>query len=325
MAFLGGRTTLKAPSEFDSLAIERPIVVESIRDSLLAVRFTAMASPCEVLLPTMPEGEARLIGATAAIEAWRIEAKFSRYRSGSVISWIHAHTDRPIEVDAETAALLDFARHCYEISDKRFDITSGILRRLWCFDGSDQIPSRSRVLDSLPSIGFDKLSWHAPWLTLPGGMELDFGGIGKEYAVDRACELIATSHPGPFLVNFGGDLRALDCPRNKPWQIGIERPGFENDAHMILELRSGGLATSGDSRRFLQRGASRYGHILDPLTGWPVADAPRSVTVAASSCTEAGLLATLAMLSGRLAEEFLQNQNAEFWIFRDSGELCAIG
>jgi thiamine biosynthesis lipoprotein len=85
---------------------------------------------------------------------------------------------------------------------------------------------------------------------------------------------------------------------------------------MILDLEHGALATSGDSRRYLLKDGVRYGHILDPRTGWPVPDAPRSVTVAASSCTEAGLLSTLALLQGARAEEFLEEQGARFWLLR---------
>ncbi|HUY84507.1 MAG TPA: FAD:protein FMN transferase [Steroidobacteraceae bacterium] len=74
--------------------------------------------------------------------------------------------------------------------------------------------------------------------------------------------------------------------------------------------------TSGDARRFLLKDGRRYGHILDPHTGWPVRDAPRSVTVAAASCTEAGLLSTLAMLRGPGAETFLEQQGAQHWVLR---------
>ena len=64
------------------------------------------------------------------------------------------------------------------------------------------------------------------------------------------------------------------------------------------------------------RGGTRYGHILDPRTGWPIERAPRSVTVAAGSCTQAGMLATFAMLRGAAAESFLKDQDVKFWIFR---------
>jgi len=145
-------------------------------------------------------------------------------------------------------------------------------------------------------------------------MELDFGGIGKEYAVDRAYELLATRLYVPFLINFGGDLRANRPPAQGTWQVGIERPDTDREATMLLDLEHGALATSGDSRRYVLKDGRRYGHILDPRTGWPVPGSPRSVTVAASSCTEAGLLSTLALLHGAGAREFLEEEGARYWL-----------
>jgi thiamine biosynthesis lipoprotein len=145
-------------------------------------------------------------------------------------------------------------------------------------------------------------------------MELDFGGIGKEYAVDRAYELLAAHDSAPFLINFGGDLRANRPPLHGPWQVGIEQPDTDREAGMLLDLEQGALATSGDSRRYLLQHGVRYGHILNPLTGWPDPESPRSITVAASSCTEAGLLSTVAMLRGAGAQAYLDDQGVRYWL-----------
>jgi thiamine biosynthesis lipoprotein len=292
------------------------LIVEARGADLLAVRFTAMASPCEVLVPSMSHHAALAIGAVAAQEAWRIEKKFSRYRDDSVTAWIHRNRGIAIEVDEETAALMDFASQCFDLSEGLFDITSGVLRRVWRFDGSDRIPGTAAVAALLPLIGFAKLQWNAPRLLLPEGMELDFGGIGKEYAVDRAYELLAARNTIPFLVNLGGDLRANRPPSHGPWQVGIERPDSEREPSLLLDLEHGALATSGDSRRYLLRDGVRYGHILHPGTGWPVPGAPRSVTVAASSCTEAGLLATMALLHGSRARAFLDDEGVRYWVLQ---------
>jgi thiamine biosynthesis lipoprotein len=230
-----------------------------------------------------------------------------------VLAWIHRNRGTQIEVDEETTSLLNFASQCFELTEGLFDITSGILRRAWKFDGSSRIPEPAAVARLLPSIGFDKLKWQAPHLLLPAGMELDFGGFGKEYAVDRAYDMLAACRSAPFLINFGGDLRANRSPSHGPWQVCIERAGTGQEAAMVLELERGALATSGDSRRFLLKDGIRYSHILDPHTGWP-ANSPRSVTVAASSCSEAGLISTLALLHGSGAQAFLEEHAVRYWL-----------
>jgi thiamine biosynthesis lipoprotein len=119
------------------------------------------------------------------------------------------------------------------------------------------------------------------------------------------------------LLNFGGDLLALGPQGGgSPWRVGIESVTAEATAAKHIELGVGALATSGDARRFLLKDGQRYGHILDAKTGWPVAGAPRSVTVAAATCTEAGMLATLALLQGAEAERFLDAQGVQFWTLR---------
>jgi FAD:protein FMN transferase len=102
-----------------------------------------------------------------------------------------------------------------------------------------------------------------------------------------------------------------------PWRVGVETPGAEDQrATRLIDLRQGALATSGDTYRYVARDGKRYTHILDPRTGYPVENAPRSVTVAASTCTQAGMLTTLGVLQGADAERFLQGAGAQFWVQR---------
>ncbi len=117
------------------------------------------------------------------------------------------------------------------------------------------------------------------------------------------------------LVDFGGDI-AVSRPREPhPWRVGIE--AATSEAHQpTIALTAGGVATSGDSHRFLLRDGVRYSHILDPRTGWPVAHAPRAMTVFAQSCTQAGMMATLASLQGADAKAFLGALGAMYWIQR---------
>jgi thiamine biosynthesis lipoprotein len=281
--------------------------------------FVAMGSPCEVLVSTGDRPIAANLGALAAAEAWRIEDKFSRYRTGNIVDRINSANGEPVAVDAETSRLLDFAASLHAGSEGRFDITSGVLRRVWTFDGSDRIPARTAVVAVLADVGWQRARWTSPVLVMPKGMQIDLGGIGKEYAVDQACACLGRVSSTPCLVNFGGDLAVTGPPpRRAAWQVGIEslHGGTKPAASHHNRLESGALATSGDSRRFLRQGKLRLGHILDPKTGWPVVDAPASVTVAAATCVQAGVFATFAMLNGRDAEVFLQQERVRHWVTR---------
>lgn len=285
--------------------------------NLWKARFTAMASPCEVMVETDARARAAGLGAIAAREAWRIEAAFSRYRKDSVVGCINASAGATVEVTAETADLLDFADQCHQLSDGLFDITSGVLRRIWQFGPGAMPPSPDQVTEILSLIGWHRVEWCRPRMTLPKGMEVDLGGIGKEYAVDRAFALLEERTDLPFLVNLGGDLRANRArSRGTPWTAGIEHPEETRTAVSTLAVGRGALATSGDVRRSFVHEGKVYGHILHPHTGWPVHGAPRSVTVAAPTCTQAGVLSTLAMLHGAGAEAFLDAQEVPYWRVR---------
>ena len=191
-----------------------------------------MSSPCEVLLETADAALARRVGFRAAEEAWRIERKFSRYREDSVVTEINRSGGRPLQVDRETNALLDFAAQCHQLSDGMFDITSGILRHAWKFDGSDRVPTQSAIEALLPFVGFHRLRREGDLVGMPAGMELDFGGIGKEYAVDRALALVLSTFDSAALVNFGGDLCANTAPASGAWRVGVERPDTEREARI---------------------------------------------------------------------------------------------
>jgi thiamine biosynthesis lipoprotein len=285
-------------------------------DDYFVGRFTAMASPCEVLVDTTDRAVAESARRAAEAEALRIEHKFSRYRSDNIVHAINHSEGKPVEVDAETAGMLDYARTLYEASEGLFDITSGILRRVWKFDGSDGVPGEEAVREILPHVGWDKVTWDPPRFTLPPGMEIDLGGIGKEYAVDSAARAVAAGVRCAHLVNFGGDLFASGLRSGgRPWAVGIDDPDRTGEAAIFrVEISRTGLATSGDARRFVMKNGKRLGHILNPRTGWPVEDAPRSVTVAAPTCLEAGTIATLAYLQGPRAEVFLREQGVTHWV-----------
>jgi len=279
-------------------------------------QFQAMASPCTVMVDGADDAELARLGAIAEREALRIEHKWSRYRDDNLVHRINRANGEEITVDDETARLIDYAAVLWRESDGAFDLTSGVLRRAWKFDGSDRVPGRATIEALMPLVGWDKVQWQSPRLRLAPGMEIDFGGIGKEYAVDVTLRKVIAETDKPVLVNFGGDLAASAPHRDgSPWRVGIDS-GAPDRAAPMIHLEQGAIATSGDARRFLLKDGVRYSHVLDPRTGWPVKDAPRAVTVAANTCIEAGTLSTLAMLRGADAEAFLTERGADHHVVR---------
>jgi thiamine biosynthesis lipoprotein len=287
------------------------------RSDYYSRRFFAMASPCELLIETTDQNLASMLTKQAQIETKRIEQKYSRYLENNLMYKINHSNGHAVDIDSETFRLIEFANTCYQLSDGLFDVTSGVLRKIWKFDGSDNIPNDFEVNPLLPFIGWKKVNFSQTQITLPTGFELDFGGIGKEYAVDAVATICKKLAPqNSVLINFGGDIQVTRPRVNCDfWQVGIERPGIQGPTNAVVNIASGGLATSGDARRFLLKDNIRYGHILNPLTGYPIVDAPRSITVAAEHCIQSGLLATLALLQGPDAEQFLKQQGVTYWCF----------
>jgi thiamine biosynthesis lipoprotein len=278
------------------------------------IQFDAMASACEVIADIDDKDLANKIAKAVSEEVWRIEDKYSRYNPLSLCSQINKSRGRPIEIDDETFALLNFADICFQLSDGVFDLTSGVLRKVWRFDCTDNIPSQGSITKELKNIGWQKIAYDNTKIILPSFMEIDFGGIGKEYAVDQALLLINALTSQPVLVNLGGDLATNSARKNgEPWQVGVEHPGFVDKKKMVVSLFKGALATSGDAKRFLLNNGKRYSHILNAKTGWPIQNAPHSITVSAPQCIQAGLLATLAQMQGENAEQFLLEQEIKHW------------
>jgi thiamine biosynthesis lipoprotein len=279
-------------------------------------RFVAMASPCEVLIEEAPASLAQEVLNTVAAEAWRIERRYSRYRNDSAVHSINENAGAETIVDDECANLLDFAATLTRLSEGAFDITSGVLRKAWTFDGGNHLPSQVQIDALLESVGWHKVEWQRPMLKLRPGMQIDFGGIGKEYAVDAAAILADRIAPGlSCLINFGGDVAMRNTRQDgRPWRVGIESCVRMQAAERVVQLVRGALATSGDSRRFVFRDGHRYSHILDARTGWPVRHAPHAITVAADTCTQAGTLTTLAMLQGENAEQMLRASGMRYWL-----------
>ncbi len=278
--------------------------------------FKAMACRNELSLYSHSLKAASVIAREAIKEVNRLELKYSRYLPDSMLSMINARSGQNgIIVDSETAALLDYAQTCYYQSRGLFDITSGVLRRIWDFE-SNRLPDERDIERTLKLIGWEKLDWTPPRITLPVlGMELDFGGIVKEYAADSCAKICRNMGVKSGLVNMGGDIQVIGPrPNGSPWTIGIQNPTNPERAITSVELKQGGLASSGDYQRYMRIDGKRYSHILNPMTGWPV-QGLRAVSVIGPNCLIAGSTSTIAMLNGEQGKAWLESTGMSYiWI-----------
>jgi len=259
--------------------------------------FKAMGSPCDIQLYARNHASAAAVADLVVADVARLESRYSRYRDDTFLSAINrvAAAGGAIEVDEETAGLLDYADTCYRESDGLFDITSGLLRRVWRFDRA-ATPAPEEIGPLLARIGWQKVRWRPPRLEFPAGMEIDFGGIVKEYAADRAAALCREAGVRHGVVNLGGDIRIVGPqPDERPWRIGVQHPRRKQAAVGTLVVGAGGVATSGDYERCIVVEGRRFGHVLNPKTGWPVQHLA-SVTVVGELCVVAGSASTIAML-----------------------------
>jgi thiamine biosynthesis lipoprotein len=285
--------------------------------------FNAMGSPCDIQLYANTQTAAQRMAQTVIADVQRLEARYSRYRADSFLSDINRTAARggSIEVDAETAGLLHYADTCYQQSDGLFDISSGILRKAWRFD-SGCLPDPQQIEALLKKVGWDKVRWQSPRLSFRvKGMELDFGGIVKEYAVDRAAALCVKAGVRHGAINLGGDIKIIGShPDGSAWRVGIRHPRDKNAVLQTLHLHDGALASSGDYERCLVIDGVRYGHILNPKTGYPVQQLA-AVSVVGDFCVVAGSASTIAMLKAEQGANWLTDLGlAHLWANVD-GEM----
>lgn len=286
--------------------------------------FAAMGGPCELQVGLPDPGQAARVLAAAEQEVRRIEWKYSRYRAESLVSQINAQAGKDwTACDDETLHLLEVADQLHQNSQGLFDATSGVLRRAWRFDGSQAAPSQAELDPLLALVGWSGVErrGHEVRLQSPG-MELDFGGFGKEYAVDRVAAQLQAEGVPHGLVNLSGDLRVWGGrPDGTPWQLGIQHPRRPGAVLASLPLRQGALASSGDYERcFIDAQGQRHCHILHPKTGRPAYDW-QSVSVVAPLALMAGGLSTVAMLMGPEAPDWLRRQSVDFLAVDAQGQL----
>ncbi len=280
---------------------------------LRKLAFPALGTTCEVQYAA-PEGDAQASAFAGAAVAWvqAFEAKYSRFKPASLVSRIAAAAGRSwVEVDADAEQLLDLADTLYRMTRGVLDPTALPLIRLWNWKAEHPvIPGDAEIAAARRLVGWNKVQRQPGRIFLPEpGMALDFGGFGKEYAVDIVAQLAADHGIRDVLVDFGHDLRVLGTAPGRPaWHIGLEDPKRPGTTWASVALRgSRGIASSGDYLRCFRLNGRRYGHIVDPRTGWPAASGCTQTTIVAATCLQAGVLSTTAFVLGvQEGLEFIQ-------------------
>ena len=226
-----------------------------------------------------------------------LESRFSRYRPESLISQRNqrAGSGEYTELDTEAHGLFELAGQLWTESGGLFDITSGPLRHAWDFRAGGKAAVEN-IRQALELVGFGRIEWRGTTCHLPqAGMEVDLGGIAKEYAVDRTAALLRGAGVTSGLVELAGDVAVIGAQGDEtPWSIGIQDPHGPNSLCSV-SLVDAALATSGNYARTLAYNGKKYGHLLDPRSGWPVSG-PDSVSVIDAHCLTAGAVATVACL-----------------------------
>lgn len=228
---------------------------------------------------------------------WEPGSDISRYNRAPAGSWhvLPEHFRR----------VLDRALNLAGDTDGAYDPTIGALVDLWGFGPGGPraaIPKETSIAAAMDHLraagGWQRVLRDGDRVLQPGAARLDFASIAKGYAVDLVSEGLRRLGIACHLVEIGGELRGEGVKRDlQPWWVALEEP-FPGAPETLVALHGLSVATSGDTRRYVERGGRRYGHTLDPRTGHPIADRLASVTVLAGDCMTADALATALSVLG---------------------------
>lgn len=266
------------------------------------LEFSALGTRCSVKFRLTDDRTALVFAAEALDWLGKFEEKFSRFQPHSLISQVNAAAGGSwTKVDSEMEHLLNLADDLYRRTNGILDPTLLPLLRVWDWKQvHHKLPTTSEVKAALDLTGWKKVQRRPGGVRLPtAGMGLDFGGFGKEYAVDYLARIARQHSISDALIDLGRDIFALGGNGKHPfWHVGIEDGCKPGNCWGGLAVSERAVSASGDYARHFTHQGVRYGHILDPRTGWPVRSGMRAVTVVAPSCLEAGIYSTAVFVLG---------------------------
>lgn len=272
------------------------------------LQFRAMSTHCQIKVHGVPARIAQDFLREAVAWTGQFEARYSRFIPDSLIGLINAAAGKEwVETDPEADRLFNLCQELFFFTSGSFDPSALPLIRLWNWRQQPPgVPDPAAIQAARALVGWNKIQRRPGGIFLPqAGMAIDFGGIGKEYAVDCVMSLAMQRGISNVLVDFGQDVRVRGhAPHKKHWWIGLDDATSPGQCWAGVAVTDHGVATSGDYLRHFFSHGQRYGHILDPRTGYPALNDCRAVSVIAPSCTVAGLLSTSICILG--AREGLQ-------------------
>jgi thiamine biosynthesis lipoprotein len=288
------------------LTFDRP--PHTAADHDIRVQRNAMACRFEVVLPG--DAASQISEARAALdEADRLEAKLTVFGESSDVVYVNRHAaGGPVTVDAELFDLLADCQRIHADTDGAFDITSTPLSRCWGFLRREgRIPSVAEIDEARRTVGLHLVALDPVTRTVSfhrAGVELNLGAIGKGYALDcMAARLVSDGVHDAVLSAGGSSVLAIGGGR-RGWPIDLRSKRATRGRLARVHLKNGALATSGAGEQYVDAGGRRYGHVIDPRTGWPACGL-LSVTVVTANAAMADALSTAFLVGGvELGEQY---------------------
>lgn len=254
-----------------------------------------------------------------------LESLWSVTDENSDIYTINQSGGIPTKVNKETAELLQFTLHMADQTGGAFDPTIFPAVTAWGFISGDyRIPDKDELTDLLQHIGYENVSLQENTVTLPAGMQLDLGAVGKGYTGDRISEVLREQGVTSALLDLGGNIQMIGRkPDDTKWRIGIQNP-FGEGSLGVLESEEVAIVTSGNYERyFIGEDGQQYGHIIDPSTGYPAKSGLASVSIIAKEGRLCDALSTALYVMGleKATEYWKENGGFEMLLVTDQKEI----
>lgn len=233
-------------------------------------------------------------------------------------------TAKPVTLSQDTAELVSFALEMCKDTDGALDITLYPVLTAWGFTTDNyRVPDDSEIHQLLKNTGYEKITLEGNSLTVPNGMMLDIGAVGKGFAGDLAAKELKTAGVTSALIDLGGNIQTVGAkPDGSNWKIGIRSP-FDSGSFATLSVKDKAVVTSGGYERYFEKDGEKYWHILDPKTGKPAHSGLASVTVVGDEGKLCDALSTSIFVMGlEKAEKLWQSRgDFDFAAVTDSGEI----